>query len=272
MKKISLTLVYILTVSMASAQKADYKPFVVEGKVWKCHYIADKSGLVHNNEKDLLYCMQGDTIINNQAYKKVSCLSEKVYGDGLKHYYCAVRESDRQVFIIPASAMEEELLCDFRSPDEIVQFEYRGQTLYRGGVLKCWSPFDEPPVLNRMYYVNAKDEQGFYNVGMWVERVGSVKDPFGPNMYFFSLSDDFFPYASVLSCEEDGVCFFSDEQLIKPTSIKDWTDDNDKIRLQGDCLFDLQGHRLRSASPLGSFKNGQCKKGVYIRDGRKYVR
>lgn len=261
MKKISLTLVYILTVSMASAQESDYKPFVVEGKVWKCHYIADKSGLVHNNEKDLLYYMQGDTIINNQAYKKVSCLSEKVYGDNLQHYYCAVRESDRQVFIIPENTGKEELLYDFGSPYEIIQFGYREQTLYRGRVLEHLSPFDEPAVINRLYHVNGKDDQGFYTVGQWVDRVGSLEDPFGPNMYFFGLSDEFTPYASVLSCEEDGECFFTDEQLVEHTSIKDLPNDGHPTRKKA-SIIDLQGRRI----------NAVPSRGVYIQGSRKLVR
>ena len=35
--------------------------------------------------------------------------------------------------------------------------------------------------------------------------------------------------------------------------------------------YNLQG-RLRSASPLGSSKNGKPEKGVYIQDGKKFVK
>lgn len=52
---------------------------------------------------------------------------------------------------------------------------------------------------------------------------------------------------------------------------------NDELRVPS-ATYDLQGRRIRSTSPLGSSKNGrrstdngQWKKGVYVRDGKKVV-
>ena len=57
-------------------------------------------------------------------------------------------------------------------------------------------------------------------------------------------------------------CIFIDEQ----TGIDDVT-----VTKTTSPIFDLQGRRLRSASPLGSSKNGKPEKGVYIQDGKKRI-
>ena len=119
------------------AQERQYVPFVEEGKSWYCGYYhpydifppsaADPAG----EGIDHIFTIQGDTQINDKAYKKVYCQCKEYYGDDEFHYYCAVREEDYRVYIVKNGATEEKLIYDFSNPGELATFPFDSRDYVR---------------------------------------------------------------------------------------------------------------------------------------------
>jgi hypothetical protein len=265
MKRILYLLLSVFPL-VSLAQDYDYYPFVAEGKTWECLYTTDMDdwrsmnllGLDNCKDHLLYYRIQGDTLINSLSYKKVFCQSEKYYGDTLQHYWCAVRECDRQVFVIQESTMQEILMYDFNNREDTITLSYGEQTFYRSKVLLHLPVTDRPEagnLINLWYRIYGKDEEGFYAVGaQWLERVGTLHGPFSPMKFDIS-----FPWFDVMSCEENGIFIFLEEEFTEIASIKGVNDTN---RHPKASFFDLQGRRL-SAAP---------SRGIYIQDGKKHIR
>ena len=57
--------------------------------------------------------MIGDTTIKSKVYKKVYLQDYEVYNNNSWHYFCAVRENGKQVFMVEMEDKKESLLYDF---------------------------------------------------------------------------------------------------------------------------------------------------------------
>lgn len=82
-----------------------YRPFMEEGKVWYCQG--------EDMKPNHRFVITGDTLIQNEAYKKVYQEYPTIYKDIDLHYYAAVRESEKKVYIKYANEDKELLLYDF---------------------------------------------------------------------------------------------------------------------------------------------------------------
>jgi hypothetical protein len=258
-----------LGISKAMAQEErEYVPFVEEGKVWYCGYehpwpdyplrpFEDPNG----EGIDCTFTMCGDTLVNDMDYKKVICQFEEYYGDGEQHYYCAIREENYQVFIIEEEATEEKLIYDFSNPGEQLTLTYNGYQLVRSDGGRRWQFL--PGQLE--YSLIFSDELDWrYRLGRWVEGVGA---PF-VNPFAFELNPVLYEepifgiHIAVRSCIKDGQYIFNSEWMAVP--IEDSIDANS---YNGESpkeshLYDLQGRQLRHAPT----------KGVYIQDGKKFIK
>ena len=102
-----MKVVYIILLSFICALNAfannEYQSFVKDGKSW--HYAI--------GSRSYCYKIQGDTIIDNQTFSKLYRQDAQYYGDAKWHYFAALKESDKKVYIRYADAAEITLLHDF---------------------------------------------------------------------------------------------------------------------------------------------------------------
>jgi len=264
-------LVIILIGSMKTvAQEWDheYFPFVEEGKVWNCCAISPQNVDIAN----CFFTMSGDTLINDNTYKKVSCQFKDFYGDEEQHYYCAVREEDYRVFIVEAETKEEKMLYDFSHPQEDIILSYDGRNFARGAGFYYGNVF--PPTGQLCFKIFEGDVvQGptCYPYNIWVEGAGPfLGNPFvaGGLIDCGDEPDPIFGYPLYLiSCikgekrmyhtDWSAVIFIDpedEEEEGDPTSIQEMSKSTPDAP-----IYDLQGRRL-SAAP---------QKGVYIQNGKK---
>ena len=279
---IVLFAIYSIGISEAAAQEErDYVPFVEEGKVWYCaayDYPYDSDDIYPSTPEDhpctpedpdgegidCIFTMCGDTLINDLEYKKVYCQFEEYYGDGEQHYYCAVREEARQVFIIEEEAKEEKLIYDFSRPWETITITYNDYEFAR---TDGWRYYNFPPD-QWIYVVGKFTEEGevdySHDSGWWMDGVGSIlNNPFALELDFLPLDEPKFgKVIIVVTCMRDGKYYFRPEWLAGPgeqTSIGDMTHIDSTHK--GVQFYDLTGRRLISTS----------KRGIYIQNGKKFI-
>ena len=75
-----------------------YTPMAVEGMHWVC--------TTQSNYHRIEYKIEGDTAINNTAYKRVYKMYRDEYGDEQFHYFGAVRDQERRTYILYAEESE----------------------------------------------------------------------------------------------------------------------------------------------------------------------
>ncbi len=78
-------------------------PFIAEGKTWNCC----------RDDHNFSCKMIGNTTIKSKVYKKVYLQDYEVYNNNSWHYFCAVRENGKQVFMVEMEDKKESLLYDF---------------------------------------------------------------------------------------------------------------------------------------------------------------
>jgi hypothetical protein len=245
-----LILILSLIPVILSAQDG-YEPFIVEGKVWYYDYVT----YVGTTRESYTYKMyfNGDTVIGGKNCKYL--IEERpntpLYVAG------ACYEEDGRVWMIYrrfSSSPQPRLLFDFscHEGDTLTNLYCWGDDSFKVQGVETVSSFGRERRLVSLSSVKYPEN----SVGYWLEGVGSRYDMF-----------DIWPgvAASVkfLSCEMNGNVIadqssFGDAAL--PTSgVWQTTPENNDIPPE---FFDLQGRRL--ASPLSH--------GIYIQNGRKYVR
>lgn len=261
-----------ITKSMAQEWDHEYVPFVEEGKVWYCGYdhwedsepqpVTPEDPNGHGI--DCIFTMQGDTLIGENNYKKVFCQYEEFYGDTEQHYYCAVREDSYQVFIVESEAKDEKLLYNFSNPKETITIEYDNHKFARSGgfLLNYYSP---APINQYEYGLYEYGPNGeidiYYGLGTWKEGIGFFDgNPFAMEVY--GDKPKLGKTIRVVSCMKDKEFLYQLVWRSQPTTIPAATtsicNTSPSKALQP---FDLQGRRL-TVRP---------QRGVYIRDGKRYI-
>ena len=250
------------------AQERQYVPFVEEGKSWYCGYYhpydifppsaADPAG----EGIDHIFTIQGDTQINDKAYKKVYCQCKEYYGDDEFHYYCAVREEDYRVYIVKNGATEEKLIYDFSNPGELATYPFDSREYVRNGGIR----FERflPGQLEYSITINNDgivDFRDYY--GKWIEGVGAVSNcPFDIKYDNDVIFDKDVWVRTVM---KDGEYVYNDEWSAKPSFPPGPTLIDNRRRIdtpyKNSPLYDLQGRQLKSLP----------NKGVYIQNGKKVV-
>lgn len=245
-------LIYFFLGSMnIMAQEVDdeYIPFVEEGKVWNCNAFSPVYGSLIDT--DVIFRISGDTLINENAYKKVYCRFDKYFGSEEQQYYCAVREEDCRVFIIESEKEVEKLLYDFSNPQEKKTLSYDERAFIR---LPGYHPKRIPKNQFVFSLRNPINEESF--IGTWLEGAGNIyTNPFG---FEFIDEDATFGFPiSVFSCINGEEKYLYDRTWNSvPNSIQEINKESNDSN-----IYDFQGRRL----------SDKPDKGLYIQNGKKYV-
>lgn len=257
-----------LAASKSAAQAmSEYVPFVEVGKVWYC-------GFWHPNERypitpedpygfgiDCIFTIQGDTLIGQQKYNRVMCVFEDYYGDHEQHYYCAVREEMRHVFIVEEETAEEKLLYDFSNPDKTVYFPHEGTILAR---TKGWHHdfFPEGQLVYGLCRLLDNELDYSHNTSIWADGIGAPNcNPF--SFEFLEDESKLDNRLEVITCMKDETYIYKHEWSVEPPpdAVESTHTTSEYMPPKLPHLSDLQGRRL-TARP---------RHGLYIREGRKYV-
>ena len=235
------------------AQETAYHPLLKEGKVWECRNLRQRG----DNEirGDYAYRIRGDTLIDENSYKKVFLWDSFMYEDSEWHYYGAAREDGQRVFFLPKGYNDEFKLYDFSiSPNDTINYfhhyavnadfhiliRYIHSRILNDGISRKEMEWminwhGSPGVSNNHFY--------------WIESIGDVIDPWNVQWWVIQMG-------GVQACYEDGVCIYGTSGVlnIQTSQIVNGKSVNRKC-------YDLTGRRL--ATPPA--------KGVYIENGKKWV-
>ena len=209
----------------------DYYPMAKEGKVWN---------MTHGDNTTFKYTTMGDTIISQQDYKKLWVCDPSRYSDDNWHYFAAVRDADKKVFIVYEDNKEEILLYDFNEKygywdkyrtygnDNVNAESPKGDTLF---VFSDGSPVElvafnwfvyngEKRGVQRVVSMNSSTQNEWF-----VEGVGATAS-FGDPFAFGLLSKKpklEWKGGGLLSCWEDDRCVFTHDlcQLIPTLNCSD---------------------------------------------------
>ena len=241
------------------ANTGSYRPFVKEGKTWKC----TMSNAIGRKCK-LTYTMKGDTIINETPCKKLYCKYEYDSGNVIDEYTCGVYEQNKKVYFIYSrdKANKAHLLFDFGLAlgDTIINDgygKYKITVLRVDTVMNSYNQFFRRMLIR----TGAIDDDGFYLdkppyvETFWVEGVGRDRRP--TDSYFWW--NDSTPGLSMDACYEDGECIMTYSEMI--TEGTSGVNSATATQPQASFIYDLQGRRLKE----------QPRKGLYIQNGRKVV-
>ena len=138
-------------------------PFVEEGKEWL-------------GMEDIIYKMEGDTIIRFKSYKKLFKQSFKCYENQDWHYFGCVRQNGGEVYAIKHKENKEVLLYDFSLEEsEAFMFQKFG----------CDGPYDRYKVFGkqripglRTYMVLVPTTNYQLPNLKWEEGLGIYRNPF----------------------------------------------------------------------------------------------
>jgi len=227
-----------LCISVASYAQNDYSPLLKDGKKWSYD-------LWRGLERVSFHLfLDGDTTIADKRCLKLYEQYEK--HESVASYVGAFYEEGRQVYFCQAGKSELWLYYDF-------SFN-KGETFYLG----------EMVVLeNSMMVFCGKERHVTYMksndnsyAAVWIEGIGSIARLDTPVIVMGNE-------AELKSCIEDGVEIFKSDDYTKVMNFVKSGISNINVndgRLSS-ISFDLSGRRL----------NTQPQRGLYIREGRKYV-
>lgn len=255
--------------TQAQTEQMEYRPFAQDDKSWEIRIGVFKENVFG-------HCIDGDTLIGGETWKKVYTYFEVPLID--YSYYAAVRDVGKKVYAIAKGSNRPRLLYDFgmkegdmvrcgaegnafyslldkgEQPDTI--FGFKCETYLR---LERIDTIETRGLKLRRFTLSMLDvfKEEFLNDIVWVEGVGSCLSPFAPwvprpsrdRLFFFKHCQIGNTYISV---EDD---FYDDNE----------TNGTSNTTLGGDesgINYNLQGLRMTSLPP----------KGVYIRGGRKYAK
>ena len=232
----------------------DYHPFVVEGKTWTCQETHWKD--IFPTSYETIYTIMGDTVINGESCKKLF-IKHTSWSNRDYSYIGALIEQDKKVYFMKNEIMQKRLLYDFSleevgdgfvrdDPAEILYISLVAEKI----ISLYGKTYRQMEIITRP---NNNYEDRYEYKDIWIEGVGSITNP----LLFYLRSDDGFYH--VKTCYENGECIFDRDEYLAayPDGITSTTT-HQKANFP---VFDLQGRRL----------NGVPQRGIYIRDGRKYV-
>lgn len=219
------------------------RTFLEEGKVWTYHYYNDMTGKDFYESKKV----NGDTIIGGMNYKKIIDVATGNYRYGM-------REDGRKVYCIYANyeSNGEKLIYDFGlnvgdtfmlyDADETVDPSSWATVVY----------VDTITVGNRAFRVmDVRPNNMTYNSNWWVEGIGGMHGIASSSL----LPGNYYTFSS---CQLGGETILMHKD-VRTVGIRDQY--NYYKALSNGYFYDLQGRRVDSPS----------RRGVYIRDGRKYI-
>lgn len=223
-----------------------YEPFIREGKVWNVLFHNPFTG----EEYETRLTMNGDTVVNNHTCKKV-------YEDDASQVKALLYETDKKVYRIWPGCEASELLYDFGcNVGDVVSLHGYNVLVTAVDTVEQHGRMLRRIVFVANYY-GSSDESFEATEYCWVEGVGSSAD-------MLSNIELLGNYYSFQSCMLNGQMLY-DNTVFYADAVHADIRANQEVqarRWHSVQRYDLQGRRL----------NAQPSHGVYIRDGRKYVR
>jgi len=210
---------------------------------WQYHPFAKEGKVFMTNSRK--YEMKGDTVIGGNCYKRVFITENET-----TQYWGATRDKDMQVYMVKAGSSSEKLYYDFGYDTEYV-IDFGNEEARAGKSFYSATNTGEIYKLSYIYPFDKYSELQRASSFLWIDGIGNTTEPFEPldGLGFYE-------------CYEDGKCLFNMDTIMElitntPVSIRN------VIRYDtNSTLYDLQGRRI----------NGQPAKGMYIQNGRKYVK
>ena len=182
--------------------RANYTPFVVEGKTWVMEHSFYNATKVMSET----YVLSGDTIINNLLYKKLLI-------DG--RYEGAYREEGRKVYAIWTGTTKELMLYDFNLEvgDKYIVYDFYGnpdeyEVRLSDSINTCGH------ALHRIGLGFPTDDEFNYNwLNIWIEGVGSAWGP-ESSIYFTATGTG----ANIRSCRVGNDYLYKDtlQEFVSP--------------------------------------------------------
>ena len=241
---------------LAWKAKADYTPFVVEGKTWvmeTTYYNATKV-------QPWTYVLMGDTIINNLLYKKLLI-------DG--RYEGAYREEERKVYAIWTGTTDELMLYDFnlKVGDEYVEYDFDGNPQTYEVCLSD-SLYNCGHALHRIGLGFPTDDEFNYNwLNIWIEGVGSAWGP-ESSIYFTATGTG----ANIRSCRVGNDYLYKDtlQEFVSPKlawadgSTKDGIVYINRHNMAGTRDVDGQTYTMMLAQQYIAPLQGEVSEGIHV--------
>ena len=216
---------------------------VKEGKVWKWQSMNIMSGSRYEYE----YFIQGDTLIDGEAYKKLYTIDEAMYKTTEPVYCGALREEGSKVYFVRFNHENVEFLYDFDLPvGERMYFGERAAVAVNRDAIIVKGIERKRVKVEEQHTSSNSEWYGTGLTGYWVEGIGSMSGLLESVMF-----DTGIYYDKLLAVYEGGKCIFTGEDFYpKKNSFvregKRWEYEVTNLyygsryvyTMQGDTLFD----------------------------------
>ena len=240
MRTVVLLFFSLLTASLSAQGQSVYDRFVENGKAWRYRCWNQPTSYYEYYEYTLSVC--GDTVIGGQEYKKI-CQNDAA------NYQFALREENRKVYMVACNHTTPQLLYDFNLKKGDTVSPNEGEPPYVVTDIDTVSCGGR--LFRRFHFSN---EQGWTNT--WIEGIGSPEEL----RRLFTEPGQSFVF---LSCQVNGDTIFTSQDFYAAGMTNALPTVSTTAPAQRNpSLFDLQGRRL-TAVPT---------RGLYVKDGRKYVK
>ena len=260
MKRFVLNIIVIMSFAVVSAQ-TEYESLLSESKIWTMRYhlvLAPDAGDIYGFSQ---YRLAEESIINGIPFKRVQARNRddgEEYPDEWKDAFFSIRQDDGKVYMKYNDDDNIFAVMDFslKKGDTFVMapdpYPYSQINFYVTEVTDTVLVNSTDKTPRKCLHLQVGDMPGMYEV--WIEGIGSLYGGLeGVAMYHAVGS-----VPNLMSCtDEDQVLYkYSD-----PSGISVQHASSGSIR--GDApIYNLQGQRLTD----------KPRKGIYIQNGRKYIR
>ena len=251
----------------------DYYPIITDDKMWSIVCVGTNGSQTDRRSLHL----EGDTIINGMSYSICKQNSGLGTTNITSEYYCAMREEDKKVYRISRDSQEEHLLFDFAIQVGDSLYCMGGDTYDNGNITETSVDESLEEIVRvlkldliddytndtgltlKMYHFSMKIRERMTDGSMneydgkpviWIEGVGS-RDGFPLNSWYVPMDSS---YNWVLTN-----CIDHYNYLYKVLDAR--VEIIELPQISSCAIYDLTGRMLRHVP----------QKGIYIKNGRKYV-
>ena len=248
---------FVMTFSYAHAQ--DGNLLIKEGKTWECFvgYPAGASAGGDSVKITTIYKIEGDTIINGIAYKKMLANGKFCCGmrqDGQKVYKDSYEDKKDVLFYdFGLEVGDEYRPCDVEPDDVWNSFVViKTDTIEVGGI-----PYKRLGFINAYRYYEDPENCGSLS-NVWVEGIGHSEDILSPSKFFMFTGGDY----EMRKCFDNGKCIFTYLDFWRESTNGIATPTQEKTESKDAPVYDLAGRRVEGKA---------LHRGIYIRNGKKFV-
>jgi hypothetical protein len=242
-----------ILLAMGAQAQYVYRPLVKEGKVWNMHGSMPLPELQLYGAHPFQYLLQGDTLIDTKTFKKLHLIDNFCFHDDSLRYIGAVIEEGHKVYMVYPDKVKPVQLYDFDlEPGTVHEFDnnFRVQIKHR----YCFLINSTVRYAQSAMYTYPPETEAVPCHPWYLEGVGSVRD-----MDPFRYDGSFTMRNTVISCYEDGVCLYYENEIDQSVMVdpayhpllrqgRTWTrsaeagktDGNGNVIVRGDTVMDYQ--------------------------------